>query len=466
MTEQAINFAVFVVLARILGAEAFGLAMMAIVFIIFAEHLVMQTVSESLIQLRELEDGHLDTAFWTLLALAFFLMACIAIFARLIASFYSQPEVANLLYGASPMIFLVAISVVPVTLLRRNLQFKALAVRAVVGVIGGGIIGIALALSDFGVWSIIAQRLAQLLITAVLAWLAHPWLPGFRATRNQFSQIVQFGVSMLGFRISELLSVQTPTVVLGYFFGPSAVGYFTTAWRLVDIAVTMIVNTFCSVAQPIFARMKHNAPQASSFLREILAASTLFTFPSFTGLALVAGPLIHFMLGDDWMPTVPIVQILCFVGIFFSVERVQQSFLLAMGNARTLFRLAFCEFLLGLGLILVFGQASLIMVATMVVVRYYLVWPFRFAVVSATADIPNSWYVETLVPTVLACAVMAASVYSAQAAFPNLGSRANLAMSIVIGACTYSITVILFMRTRINSAARLMRSDLLDESPD
>jgi len=461
--EQTVNFAVFVVLARILGADAFGLAMMAIVFILFAEYLVMNTVSEGLIQIRELEDGHLDAAFWTLLVVGFFLMTCIAIFANLIASFYSQPEVANILYGASPMVFLVAISAVPVTLLRRKLRFEPLAVRAVAGAIGGGIVGIALALNEFGVWSIIAQRLTLLLINAVLAWMAHPWRPGFRSNRYQFDQIVKFGVSMLGLRTSELLSVQTPTIALGYFFGPGAVGYFTMAWRVVEIASALIVTSFCTVAHPIFARLRSNLPQAGSLLKDILSASTLVTFPCFTGLAVVASPLVHTMFGDGWMPSVQIIQILCLVGIFLSVERVQQVFLLAMGDARSLFILSFCEFLLGVALILIVGEASVTLIVIMLVVRYYVMWPFRFAVINAITGINWRWYVHTFFPLGLACAFMAVCVLSAQTAFPDLGSRGSLIMSVLIGVSTYSITAFVFLHARISGAKRLLRSDLIDD---
>jgi O-antigen/teichoic acid export membrane protein len=466
LVEQTINFAVFVVLARVLGAEVFGLAMMAIVFILFAEYIVMQTVSEGLIQIRELDQGHLDAVFWSVLAVGFFLMACIAIFANLIASFYSQPEVADLLYGASPMIFLVAICAVPVTLLRRKLQFEALAIRAVAGAIGGGIVGIVLALNDFGVWSIIAQRLMLLLINAVLAWTAHPWRPGFRTTRIQFDQIVRFGVSMLGLRISELLSVQTPTLALGYFFGPGAVGYFTTAWRIVEIARALIVTSFCTVAHPVFARLRSDLPRASSLLKDILSASTLVTVPSFAGLALVAGPLVHSVFGDDWMPSVQIIQILCFVGMFFSVERVQQAFLLAMGNARSLFLLSFGEFLLGAILIVIFGQASAIMIVTIFVTRYYVLWPLRFAVIHSVTGTHWRWYVRTFFPLGLACAFMAASVYFAQRAFLDLGSSSRLVMSILIGVFTYLITIFLFFRARVGNAKRLLRSELVDSGAD
>ena len=47
--EQAINFVVFVVLARLLVAEAFGLLAMATAFVILSEFLVRETLSEFLI---------------------------------------------------------------------------------------------------------------------------------------------------------------------------------------------------------------------------------------------------------------------------------------------------------------------------------------------------------------------------------------------------------------------------------
>ncbi len=87
--EQVFTFLVVVILARLLGAEIYGLVMMAIVFIIFAEFLVRETITDALIQLKDLNPGHLDAVFWSLSGISVGLALCIVFFADAVASMYA-----------------------------------------------------------------------------------------------------------------------------------------------------------------------------------------------------------------------------------------------------------------------------------------------------------------------------------------------------------------------------------------
>ncbi len=53
-TEQAINLVIFILMARLLGAEAFGLLAMAAAFVILCEFLVRESLSDYLIAAESL----------------------------------------------------------------------------------------------------------------------------------------------------------------------------------------------------------------------------------------------------------------------------------------------------------------------------------------------------------------------------------------------------------------------------
>jgi O-antigen/teichoic acid export membrane protein len=154
-TEQAANFLVFIVLARMLGAEAFGLAAMAIVFVLLGEFLVRETLTETIIQLKQVEDGHLDAVFWLLGLLSVCIVGLTIICADWIAGLFSEPRVAGYLVWATPAVLCIGLSGVPVACLRRQLEFRVLAIRATLGVLAGGAVGIAMALGDLGPWSLV-----------------------------------------------------------------------------------------------------------------------------------------------------------------------------------------------------------------------------------------------------------------------------------------------------------------------
>ena len=333
-TEQAATFVVFIVLARLIGAQAFGLAAMATVFVLFAEFLVRETVTETIIKLETVEDGHLDAVFWLLGPFSLCLVAVLIMLADVIAALFADPRVAGYLVWATPTVAFIGLSGVPVASLRRKLEFRVLAIRATVGVLAGGIVGISMAVMDFGAWSLIAQRVTQVFINNLLAWIAHPWRPGLRAGRRHFRDVSSFSMKMVSLRTSELLSIHAPTVVIGSYLGPVALGQYTIAWRLVEVLSFVLTTPIRFVAQPAFAHLQRSQRHAGRLLQEVIGASSLVTFVSFLGLAAVATPSIRYMFGDTWLPAVPVLQVLCLLGIYLSIERMQQAFCIALGRGR------------------------------------------------------------------------------------------------------------------------------------
>ncbi|MBV1904044.1 MAG: oligosaccharide flippase family protein, partial [Marinosulfonomonas sp.] len=256
--EQAINFGVFVLLARILGAEAFGLLAMAAAFVLLSEFLVRDSLSDFLISFENPTPAHYNATFWMLVALGGLLSAGLWLGAGPIAAFYGQPQVAGLVIGLSPTVLMIALTAVPVAILRRELRFRALSLRAILGVSIGGIVATYMALNGYGVWALVGQRLTQVLINIVMAWSAVSWRPGLRTTTGHCREVFRYGGAVLGLRAAELASIQVPSVIIGATLGPVALGLFSMAWRLVEIASFLIVTPLRMAAQPAFAAMRRS----------------------------------------------------------------------------------------------------------------------------------------------------------------------------------------------------------------
>ena len=145
--EQAVNFAVFVTLARLLGARDYGLLAMASVFIVLSESLVRESLSEYLIAAHEDAVEDLNATFWLLAGLGAVLALALAAIAPLAARTYGEAEVRLLILALAPSVLIVALNAVPVAILRRKMEFRILSLRAIAGVVLGGIIGIGMAKS-------------------------------------------------------------------------------------------------------------------------------------------------------------------------------------------------------------------------------------------------------------------------------------------------------------------------------
>jgi O-antigen/teichoic acid export membrane protein len=158
---QGISFLVFLLLARLLKPEAFGLVSLAEVFLAFVRIFLDQGFSAAIVQRKELEPEHLNTAFWINLGISLLLTLFGIAFADTVATFFKQPELIPIIRWMSLSFFLSAFSQIQSAILQRKFRFKALATRCLIGAFIGGIVGIAMAFFGYGVWSLVGQQLSN-----------------------------------------------------------------------------------------------------------------------------------------------------------------------------------------------------------------------------------------------------------------------------------------------------------------
>lgn len=451
-TEQATNFLVFIVLARVLGAEAFGLAAMALVVVVLGEFLVRDTLTETIIQLEEVEDGHLDAVFWLLAGLSVGLVGLIVLCADPIARLYSEPRVAGYLVWAAPAVLWLGLSGVPVACLRRQLEFRVLAIRATVGVLAGGAVGIAMALADLGPWSLVGQHVTLVFVNGAVAWGAHPWRPGFRARRRHLRDVLYFSLKMVGLRATELVSLNAPTVVIGSYLGPVALGHFTLAWRLVEILSLVLTTPIRFVAQPGFAHLHRSGRGAGQLLHEVMDTCSVVTFVSFLGLAAVAAPTVRSVFGETWMPAVPVLQILCGLGIYLSLERLQQAYSIAVGRAGRLTVLAVIEGTLAIIAMVLVADRGLVAVTIAFPTVLLVLWPLRIRFVTSLAELGMANYLRVFALPLTLAVLTAGVVVGWQALIEaHVSTLTALVSAVLVGVAIYGGCLWLMMRERLRT---------------
>ncbi|MGB7262565.1 MAG: oligosaccharide flippase family protein, partial [Albidovulum sp.] len=317
-TEQAINFGVFVTMAKLLGPELFGLLSMAAVFIVPAEALVRESVSEYLIAAHDPTDEDYNATFWLTTGLGLGLAVLLWLIAGPIAYVYGQEIVAGLIRGLSVTVLLIAFTAVPVAILRREFNFRVLSLRAIAGVIVGGTVGIGMALSGWGVWSFVGQWIAMISTNVVMAWTAVDWRPGLKTTRGHMHRAGHFGAQVLGLRMAELAVVQMPTLLIGATLGPLATGLYSLCWRLVETLTFLISTPLRMVSQPAFAAVTREGGRAGDLLLDIARMTGVVAFPFFVGLAVVAEPILRLFFGEEWLGAAPVLSVMAFLGLYFS----------------------------------------------------------------------------------------------------------------------------------------------------
>ena len=456
--EQAFNFLIFVLLARLLGAEIFGYVAMAAAVVILCEFLVRESLTEYLISAETENQGHTDAVFWCLMGLGVGLYLALVAAAGMISQFYGQPAVKSIIQVLALSVLFVALGAVPASLLRRRMRFRSLAVRAVAGVLAGGLVAIWMALNGYGVWSLVGQRIVQVLVNTVLAWFAVSWRPHLRASWPHVREIMGMGRTVLLLRGAQIARIQIPMALIGALLGPVALGLFSLAWRLVEIASFLVSTPMRMVSQSAFATQLRRGQSGGPMLVEISRLSGWIALPALLGLSVLAEPIVMLMFGEAWLGAAPILTIIALVGAYQAIEMIHQSYCLAAGRVVELTWVAWTEVIIAAGLVGWAAGYGLEAVSWAFVASFVLLWVVRFHIVSRVADLPLMTLPAQHLFPVLASLVMAVSVNRVLAWTGMSSSFAVLFVGAVIGMAIYLALTSIFMRSRLELAGHYLLS--------
>ena len=450
--NQAVSFIVFFCLARLLEPEVFGLVALSSVFLAFVQIFLNQGFAEAIVQREKLEPEHLDTAFWVSLGMSLFLTGVSVSVAGIVAQSFKQPELAPIIRWLSLGFLLSAFNSVQQAIFKRNLAFKALAIRSLVAATVGGLVGVTMAFLGYGVWSLVGQQLTNNVAGILVLWWASDWKPGFKVSSKHFHELFHFGINILGFNLLNFFNRRSDDFLIGYFLGPTALGYYNIAYRLLLLMTNLLTNTMMQVALPTFSRLQSQPEKMRQAFYTATQLSSLIAFPTFFGMIVLAPELIPFVFGENWLPSVPVMQVLAMIGILHSISYFNQSVILAMGKPAWRMGINAVNAVGNvLGFILVV-RWGILAVAAAYVIRGYLFLPLPLLAIKKLIKINFKTYWSQFIAPFLGSLVMAATIFGLKLLLDDtLILPALIAVCSGVGAIIYSLMI------------RMIAPDLFDQ---
>lgn len=300
-------------LARLLGPNEFGLVAMATVFITVAQTLIQQGLVSAIVQRDRLTPQHLDGAFLVLVGAGLGIGLLTAAASPLWALVNRAPELTAICVALSPLVLLQGLSIVPEAVLRRELRFRAVAIRTLVAALVSGIVGVGLALAGAGIWALVAQQLANALVGLVVLWMVCPWRPSRRPRLAGIRDLLVFSAHSANAGLGLMVSAKADVICTGLFFGPVATGIYRLAARLPDMLVDVTVRSLQQVALPALSRLQRDRAAFAAHLCQLQHLGAVAGLPVLGVLAATAGPLVA-LLGPQWAGTELPLRLLCLFG--------------------------------------------------------------------------------------------------------------------------------------------------------
>lgn len=308
---QGIQFILSFIIARQLYPSDYGLIAMLTFFMAVAQSFVDSGFSNALLQKQDRTQIDLSTVFYFNIAISIIAYFILILLSPFISNFYNQPILEHIIVLVGLNLIIGSISTIQRTILTIELNFKKQAIISFLSVLISGTIAVYMAYNDYGVWTLVYQGLLNGLINAILLWCTTRWFPSIVFSIQSFKQLFSFGSKILISGLLHTIYVNLYSLVIGKLYSAQDLGYYNRAHSTALYPSSNIVSLTNRVVYPILCRLQKNDIELTQKYFTFLRLTLFIVFPTMTGLAVMAEPIIKLLLTDKWLECVPYLQILC-----------------------------------------------------------------------------------------------------------------------------------------------------------
>jgi PST family polysaccharide transporter len=338
VAKLILQFIISVILARLLTPKDFGLIGMIVVFTGFAALFGEMGFGAALIQRKVIEERHLSSIFWLNIAVGLILTCIFFAAAPLMSTFYSEPRLKILTMLVSVNFLLSSFKVVQFSILNRSMDFRKLALIETTTMIIAGAFAITLALIGYGVWSLVWQMIVTTIVGVVLFWFLTDWRPRFQFDKNAVKELLGFSGNLLGFNVFNYWARNIDNLLVGKFISSTGLGIYSKAYGLMLMPLSQISSTLGRVMFPSLSKSQDDKALTKRIYLKTIGAIALLTLPMMTGLVVVADSFVLALLGPKWKDVIPVLRVLCTVGIMQSITATVGWIYTSQGRTDLMFR--------------------------------------------------------------------------------------------------------------------------------
>lgn len=440
---HAIQLGVVLVLARLLEPRDFGLFAMAQVVLALLQPLGLQGIPEALVQADREETTDWFTGFLAVLTGSTIVALLLFGAAPVLAPLMGTPSLVPLLRGLAPALVVTGVHGLWYARVRAGLAFADHAVAGIVGAVAAFALAIPMAIAGHGVWALVAGLYAGLVVETVLLARATGWFPRGRWDFAAYRRLVRFGRFIVAGDFTTFLNRRTDDYFIGLYLGAEILGFYTIAYRLLELMTTVFLRAVERVAFPVFSKLQRTPELIAEAVRTSFRFTSLVAFPAFAGLVFVAPELVEVVLGERWAPAVPTLRILAVGGFALSATNVLPGTIRAAGRPEWNVVISAVKGVALAGAFAVTARWSIEAVAWAFTVGVYVAFPLFFLAARRLAPLSAGEYLGEGLRPLLATAVMAAALLVFRQVLMPLAPGWRLALEIGLGVAAYAIAVLL-----------------------
>lgn len=333
IANQGVSFLVGLVLARLITPEEYGLIGIITIFIVVFNSIVDSGFSNALIRKNDIKEIDYNTVFITNMVFSIVLFFALFFSAQTIANFFNQPLLKPLTQVMGSIVIINAFAIVQRTILTKNIDFKTQTKVSFISSGISGFIGIGMAFTGYGVWSLVGQQISRQLFNTVFLWVYNHWLPKLQFSWNSFKDLFGFGWKLMVSAMIDTIWREIYQVVIGRCYSAATLGQYTRAQQFGSIFSSNLTSVIQRVSYPVLSTLQDDKQRMKEGYRRVIKITMLITFVLMLGLAAISKPMIQVLVGNQWLIAAGFLPIICLQMMLYPLHAINLNMLQVQGRS-------------------------------------------------------------------------------------------------------------------------------------
>ncbi|MDH5570146.1 MAG: lipopolysaccharide biosynthesis protein [Gammaproteobacteria bacterium] len=457
---EIFKFIMSIATARILDPSDFGIVSIATFAIYYSNSFTNFGFNQALIQRSEITDDHINSVFTFDLVISILLSLIIFFSSEFIAEFFNSPESNNVIKVLSVIFIITTLHDLPYVLMKRDIEFKVIAIVDMLKEVSMAILTFALAYAGLKYWSIVWGQIIPLFFSMLYLLFKMKRRLKIVYHHEALKELFNFSIwSFVNMQISFIHN-RIDRIVIGKGLNVESLGIYEKSKALIQMPSTSIVDNITAVLFSSFSRAQNDSNEIKKIFTKGLVIISIINFPIFFGIYSLASHFVLVLLGDKWIEMIMPLQILSIFGIVASINGLLSVLAISTGY----YKEYVIKFTLST-ILLVFSSViavdyGLEAVGVALIISTIILFVLSFRLVNSIYMITWKKLLFSILPSLLSCLVMVSIIEVFKIFYLTEINLISFFSLVVIGIVSYSIALLVVPSTSINDIRISVYRDL------
>lgn len=327
---KAVSYGKIVLLSRfIFGPTEFGIFGVGILILGFLELVTETGINIFLVQEPEDVEHYLDTAWVISITRGILISLVIAILSYPIASFFKIPEHGNVILAIA-LIPLVRGFINPaIVTLQKNLKFKEDSLFRFFVSFVEDVATVVFAFATHSVFSFVWGIFLGVILEVSATFILIKQRPKLSFDRIKLRKIIGRGKWLTAAYIFDYLFEHGDDFAVGRILGVAPLGIYQFSYAVSIVPQKTVAERLGRITFPIFVKMADDRQRVKKAFVKMFVTTCMIIVPFGVVLFFISDPAVRLVLGDKWLPAIPVLKVLAIFGVFRAMVNLVHPLFLA-----------------------------------------------------------------------------------------------------------------------------------------